>query len=555
MQGISLKSRAIALAYCGAAVALILSIMSSSGLGAFAQITLLVIVCGGLTWASKAQTLEDINQAVENVKCRVIAASEGDLCSPMPRNVGASLPELANALDGMFAQVKSELANATTLALFDPVTSLANRTHFRHEAESVLRSRSTDGIVALAFIDLDNFKSVNDTFGHASGDYVLSKIANRLRAVVSAEVLRRTVTDDEAIIARLAGDEFTILFPHVDDQAGAARLGSLLLDALAKPIEIDGFRITVGASIGIALTPNHGTTLAQLMRAADVAMYHAKANGRGQFQFYTEALTERMAQRTQLESELRTAIARDEFTLVFQPQMALASGEIQAVEGLLRWIHPTDGLRYPGSFLACAEESGLIAEIGNWSILALAKHAARWGHDSLAPRMAVNLSPRQVARPNFFQRLNDAFVQYNAPLSVIEFEVSEAVLMDCGPAMVEQLVSLRQRGARIAIDDFGSGLSSLSRLRSLPFDTVKLDTTLVAGIEHDAAARDIVQAVIGLVHSLGAQAVAEGVETLGQLDVLRVMGCDAAQGYAIAPPMTEEDCRAWLSNTRPRIAA
>ena len=559
MEGITLKSRAIAFAFCVGAVAFILSVASAPDSGhdseSIARAIVVAMVCAVLSWASAERALSGIAEAIDGTIARVVAAAEGDLSTPTPQSVGAALPQLSGALDGMFAQVRTNLESATTLALYDPVTSLANRTHFRQEAERALRGLAPGEMAALAFIDLDHFKLVNDTQGHAIGDQVLAKIANRLRAVVAAETIRRGDSARETSVGRLAGDEFTVLLADIEGRDDAARVGAALLKALVKPIDIGGIQVTVGASIGIALVPEHGTTLTQIMRAADVAMYHAKASGRGQFQFYADSLAVRMARRTQLEVELRNALDNDEFATVFQPQITLATGEVQAVEGLLRWNHPTDGLRLPGTFLACAEESGLIHAIGDWAIESFAERVASWKQDALAPRITVNLSPRQIARPEFFARLTGSLARHRAPLSVIEFEVSELVLMNCGPAMLEQIAKLRADGARIAIDDFGSGSSSLTRLRSLPFDTVKLDASLVTGIDRDGRARDIAQAVIGLIHSLGAQAVAEGVETLAQLDFLRAMGCDAAQGYVIAPPMTEADCRVWLSKTRERMVA
>ena len=448
----------------------------------------------------------------------------------------------------MFAQVRTNLDSATTLALYDPVTALPNRTHFRDSVERMTLGMAKSQISALAFIDLDHFKAVNDTLGHAGGDQALVKVANRLRKIAAGETVRLADGCGETLVGRYAGDEFAMFFPCVEGRDDAARIGEALLASLTKPFEIGGQQVAVGASVGIALSPDHGTTLTMLMRAADVAMYHAKASGRGQYQFFAERLAERMAKRTQLETELRDAVARAEFAIAYQPQVSLGDGRVLAAEGLLRWNHPTEGLRLPASFIPCAEESGLIADIGDWAIDALAQRVARWTTDPLAPRIAVNLSPRQIARPDFFARLWTALRRVDAELSLIEFEIEEAVLMQCSAPVLDQFRHLRHHGATIAIDDFGSGASSLARLRSLPFDAVKLDGSLIKGIDSDTAARDVIQAVIGLVHSLGARAVAEGVETQGQYDMLRIMGCDAAQGYAIAAPMLEDDYRSWAGD-------
>ncbi|UVO53032.1 bifunctional diguanylate cyclase/phosphodiesterase [Sphingomonas sp. SUN039] len=559
MEGVTLKSRAVAFAFCVGATAFILALIALAdptpdAPGVFRAVAI-AIVCAIMSWASAERALAGVAEAVDVATARIVEAAEGDLTSRTPSAVEEALPLLSGALDGMFAQVRENLESATTLALFDPITSLANRTHFRHEAERALKAVPTGGMSVLAFIDLDNFKAVNDTFGHASGDQALVMVANRLRAVAAGEVVRQSGAAGEPIVGRHAGDEFALFFPHVEGRDDAARLGGALLDALTKPFDIGGQQVTVGASIGLALSPEHGTMLTPLIRAADVAMYHAKASGRGQYQLFAELLAERMARRTLLEVELRHAIEHKEFTIAYQPQVALADGRVQAAEGLLRWNHPTDGLRLPANFIACAEESGLIHEIGDWAIDEIARRVAHWTDDPIAPRFAVNLSPRQITRPEFFTRLNGALARARTPLSLIEFEVSEAVLMECSPAVLDRIGQLRRDGATIAIDDFGSGLSSLARLRSLPFDTVKLDASLIAGMEGDQAARDVVQAVITLVHGLGAKAIAEGVETAGQYDMLRVMGCDAAQGYAIAPPMIEADYRVWAGRAADRMRA
>lgn len=559
MHGVTLKSRAIAFAFCVGAVAFILSVTSASASiydpAAITRALIAAIVCAVLSWASAERALSGVAEAIDGTIERVVAAAEGDLSSPTPPEVGQSLPLLSLALNGMFDQVRGNLERATTMALFDPVTALANRIHFRNELERAMKAAPDGHIGALAFIDLDEFKAVNDSMGHAMGDQVLAKVANRLRAMAAVESARHVGATGETIVGRLAGDEFTVYFPRLADRYDAERVGAALLAAVAKPIVLGDQHIVVRASIGIALWPEHGTTSTTIMRAADVAMYHAKAQGRAQCRFYDDSLAQRMARKTQLESELRAAVKNEEFQIVYQPQISLSDGRVDAVEGLLRWNHPVDGLRMPSSFLRCAEESGLIYDIGDWAIDALALRIATWPQDGFAPRMAVNLSPRQIARPEFFSRLTAALDLYKADMSLIEFEISETVLMDCGSATLEQIALLRRNGARVAIDNFGVGASSLLQLRARPFDSIKLDGSLIADIEHNDTARELVQAVVSLVHSLGARAIAGGVEAPGQLDVLRVMGCDAAQGYAIAPPMTEEDCRDWVSNTRDRIVA
>ena len=514
-----------------------------------------VIVCAAIGWVSATRALASVSKVVDLATMRVVQAAEGDLTSATPLAVRASLPHLSDALDAMFARVRDNLESATSLARSDPITLLGNRIHFHHEAERAIKALPEGTVSALFFVDLDNFKSVNDTLGHACGDQALLKMANRLRAVAASEVVLQGGAGGEPIVGRYAGDEFTLFFPQVDGRDDAARIGEQLVASLAKPFEVGGQQVTVGGSIGIALSPEHGNTLTALISAADVAMYHAKASGRGHYQFYAELLAQRIANRSRLEVELRQALTRNEFMMVFQPQVTLFDGRVRAVEGLLRWNHPVDGLRAPASFIESAEDSGLIVELGDWAIDELARRIGNWPNDPLAPRIAVNLSARQIARPEFFARLHDALTRSKARLSLIEFEVCEAVLMECRNDVLDQIRRLQREGATIVIDAFGSGSSSLARLRSLPFDLVKLDPSLVAGIESDPAAREMAQAVITLVHGLGARAIADGVETNAQYEMLRVMGCDGAQGQVIAPPMAEEDYRVWVGNTPERMRA
>lgn len=553
MEGVTLKSRAIAFAFSTGAITFILALLAAADTvpdtAIVTRALVVALICGIMSWAAAERALSGLAVAIDVASARIVAAAEGDLVAPTPREVHAALPELSGAMDAMFAQVKANLESAHRIAMFDPVTSLANRTFFRREAERTLRDLPDGAFAALAFIDLDNFKDVNDSLGHAQGDQLLNKVANRLRAIVAAETVRHHGAAEEALVGRLAGDEFTMLFPHVADRDDAERLANAIVSAIARPFELAGQNVVIGASVGVAMRPDHGCTLASLMRAADVAMYHAKASGRGQFQFYVDELSERLEDRSRLETQLRVAIERDEFMMVYQPQVRLHDNVVAVAEGLLRWNHPIDGLRLPREFLGCAEDSGLIIEIGDWAIDWLAVRIADWPTDALAPRLAVNLSPRQIARPEFFTRLRGALARNQASLGYIDFEIGEAVLMQSGPMVLEQLAGLRRDGARIVIDDFGAGTSSLAQLRTVPVDQIKLDSCLIAGIEHDAVAREILQAVIALVHALGATAVAEGVETQAQLDVLRVMGCDAVQGYVFAPPMSEVEYRRWAGST------
>jgi diguanylate cyclase len=558
MEGFSLKSRAISFAFSMGAVAFILAILAGADANLDAQaLTRAVIVAlifGVMAWAVGEHTIAGVATSVDAATERVIAAAQGDLSTPTPGAVGEALPDLSLALDGLFHQVRSNLESVHALAMFDPVTSLPNRTSFRRDVERLIRTLPDTVQSALIFIDLDHFKAVNDTLGHAHGDQLLGMVANRLRTVARAETARRGDGVIDAVVGRLAGDEFTIFFPQVEDEAMVTRMARGLLAALTEPFELSGHRVDVGASIGIAMRVRDGRSLTALMRAADVAMYNAKARGRGQFQFYTEEMAEKLADRTRLETDLRAAVERDEFTLVFQPQVTLATGQVLSAEALLRWNHPTDGLRMPGSFIGAAEETGLIYAIGDWAMENAAKTLARWPMLGLDHRLSVNLSPRQVARADFFPKLRAALERHQAPLDMLEIEITETIAMECGEVVLREIAALRAQGALVAIDDFGAGYSNLARLRQLPVDKIKLDRSLVVDIATDAEARTILQAVIGLVHGLGCTAVAEGVEDAAQMDVLRVMGCDAVQGFLIATPMCEADYVDWSKVERSALA-
>lgn len=557
MEGVSLKSRAVAFAACVGATAFILALLATAGAGyqsfEISRAVVVAIVCGVMSWASAQRSIAGVAESVDAASVRIVAAAHGDLTSPTPPEVAKTLPEISAALDSMFRQVQANLDSVHVLAMFDPVTALANRTNFRREADRILRSLPPESECALFFLDLDKFKAVNDTYGHAQGDQLLGMVANRLRVVAEAES-SRAPTMIAPLVGRLAGDEFTILVANANGVAGATRVARALLAVMTEPFDLAGHSLDVGVSIGVAMRPAAGQSLAALMRAADVAMYHAKASGRAQFQFYSDALALRLADRTRLEDDLRLAVDRDELTIALQPQICLTDGSIVAAEALLRWNHPIDGLRTPETFIAAAEESGIIFEVGNWSIDAVGKLAAEWAKADVPYRLAVNLSPRQINRADFFLRLHQAIEHHGISLTMLEFEISEALAMSCGETVLIEIAKLRAGGARVSLDNFGSGYSSLTRLSTLPIDRVKIDSSLIADIATHVNARTIVQSIVALAHGLGFEVVAEGVETRDQMEVLRVMGCDAAQGYAIAHPMSEAELVAWGQRDRERLA-
>jgi diguanylate cyclase (GGDEF)-like protein len=474
---------------------------------------------------------------------RLLAVEDGDLVSPPPAIVRQNMPKLAAAVDTLFAEVRASIENAQALGMYDPVTSLPNRLHFRSEADKLLGGAAAGSSCAMLFVDLDRFKMVNDSLGHARGDQLLIMVANRLRVVVTAEVAEGP--GRRPLLARLAGDEFTLFFPEITSVSDVERVARRIALAISEPFERYGHSVDIGASIGVAISPDHGSSIESLMRAADIAMYRAKALGGGQHCLFNDELAADHQRKIDTEKALTEAVQRGEFVLAYQPQLSLVTGELVGTEALLRWNHPRDGLCLPGSFIPVAESTGLISEIGDWVIGEISATLGNWHRDGFDRRVAFNVSPRQLDRVDFFSRLRHALADNGVPLSMVELEFTETAAMRASEAVVAEIAALRADGVRISIDDFGTGYSNLSRLRTLPLDRVKLDPSLIADIEQSERARVIVQAVIQLIKGVDCEIVAEAVETSAQADILRAMGCHTIQGFVFAEPMFEDEYLGW----------
>jgi len=514
----------------------------------FDQKILAAIVAGAfcllVSYIAAERPNSESARALAALSERLLAVEDGDLVSPAPQTVQENMPKVAAAVDSLFAEVRASIENAHALGMYDPVTSLPNRLHFRSEADKLMSEVLEGERSSMLFVDLDRFKLVNDSLGHARGDQLLIMVANRLRVVVNAEFTGSART--RPLLARLAGDEFTIFFPEIGSVAEIERVARRIVLAIAEPFELCSHSVDIGASIGIAICPEHGSSIESLMRAADIAMYRAKALGGGQYCLFDSDLAADHQEKIETEKALSEAVLRDEFVLAFQPQMSLVTGEVAGAEALLRWNHPRDGLRLPGTFIPVAERTGLIADIGDWVVEEVAATLANWHRDGFDGRLGFNISPRQVERPDFFVKLRQAFNDADVPLSLIELEFTESAAMEVSLHVLEEIAALRKDGARITIDDFGTGYSNLARLRAMPLDRVKLDPSLIADIETSDKARLIVQAVIHLIKGVECEIVAEAVETSAQADMLRAMGCDTVQGYIFAPPMMEEEFLAWI---------
>jgi diguanylate cyclase (GGDEF)-like protein/PAS domain S-box-containing protein len=408
-------------------------------------------------------------------------------------------------------------------AYHDALTGLPNRLLFKDRLTVALaHARRLRRPLAVMFLDLDHFKLVNDTLGHSTGDQLLKIVAQRLQ-----ESLR-----EEDTIARMGGDEFTVLLSRLNGTEDAAMVARKLLETIAQPIAVDGRELFITTSIGIAICPHDGDNAEILLKNADNAMYRAKESGRSSYQLCTPAMNVRVLERLALESSLRRALERDEFIIHYQPQINLASGAIVGMEALLRWQHPDHGIVPPATFIPVAEDTRMIVEIGEWVLRQACMQARRW-HDGPYPmaRVAVNLSPRQFQHSDLQKMIADALDFAGLDPHFLELEITEGTAMQNTERTIATLNSLREMGVMISIDDFGTGHSSLNYLRTFPIDSIKLDQTFVHEIEVSRRDRAIVSAVISMAHGLGLRVTAEGVETEGQLDFLRSEGCDDVQGF------------------------
>jgi len=530
----------------------VFSLMALIYITEFDQKILAALVAGAfcllISYVASERPNSDSARALAALGDRLLAVENGDLVSPTPTIVRKTMPKLASAVDTLFAEVRASIENAQALGMYDPVTSLPNRLHFRSEADKLLAEATNGRTSAMLFVDLDRFKSVNDSLGHARGDQLLIMVANRLRVVVNAEFTGSARL--RPLLARLAGDEFTMFFPDVESVADIERIARRVVVAIAEPFELSSHSVDIGASIGIACAPEHGTTIESLMRAADIAMYRAKSAGGGQHWLFNEQLAAEHEQKVATEKALTEAVQRGEFHLVYQPQMSLVTGETCGAEALLRWNHPRDGLRLPSTFIPVAERTGVISEIGDWVLAEVAATLGNWHRSGFNQRLAFNVSPRQVDRPDFFLRVRQAFADAEVPLSLVELEFTESAAMEVSDGVLAEIGALRADGATIAIDDFGTGYSNLARLRAMPLDRVKLDPWLIADIDSNERARVIVQAVVHLIKGVGCEIVAEAVETVAQADILRAMGCDVIQGFVFSPAMSEAQFLAWVGSGR-----
>ncbi len=436
------------------------------------------------------------------------------------------------------------------LAYYDGLTGLANRHLFARQLGQALASaRERSHTMALLYIDLDHFKNVNDTLGHAAGDELLRAVSDRLRRVVRASdvVAMLGRTQAQGGLARLGGDEFAILLPAVPSTEICGDVAQRILGQLGEPFETAGQRVAGGASIGIAFFPQDAQNVETLMKNADTALYHAKERGRNQFQFFRTELNSAAQRRMEIERELQNALAEQQFRLVFQPRVDLRTGTPVTLEALIRWKSPVLGTVPPSHFIPIAEKTGQIVPIGAWVLEEALRNLRRWRDAGLASlSVAVNLASAQLEAPRFFESVSKLLKQMRLEPSDLEFEITEGTLLRQDESMLRPLRELRSMGVRIALDDFGTGYSSLSYLQQLSPDALKLDRSFVSDLDTNRTSAGIVAAVISMTHSLGIRSVAEGVERTEELERLRELGCDEIQGFLYCVPLEADEVQAFL---------
>ena len=430
--------------------------------------------------------------------------------------------------------VRNERASVLRLANLDPLTGLLNRAAFSDELDHQLKTMASGHEIALLILDLDRFDAVNDTFGHSIGDLVLQGVAERLLKLVQPK----------DIVARFGGDEFAILQANVPQAAGSRILAKRIAALIAQPFDIEGNSVRIGVSIGVAIAPFDAETGAELLKNAHLAVHCAKSDGPGVARYFEPRMDERMQTRRLLAQELQNALANGEFEMFYQPVIAIDSRKIIGVEGLIRWQHPILGRVSPADFIPLAEETGLIIPIGEWVLRQACRDAAGWRPEI---RIAVNVSPAQLRDRSFVATVNAALDDANLDPHRLELEITETALVIDSALTIAILTELRDCGITVAMDDFGSGYSSINYLRQFPFDKIKIDGSFISGSDQSTDAAALVRMVAALGNALGVETTAEGVETESEFLMVQEAGCTQVQGYLISKPKPASEIASLLT--------
>ncbi len=443
------------------------------------------------------------------------------------------------------------------LAYYDLVTGLPNRAQLRENLSQILHwSERQENQFALLFLDLDHFKQVNDSLGHDAGDELLKQVSERLAAVLREsdtlsfpEGEHADNSESNDTVARIGGDEFVVLLGCINRPEDAARVAERIAESVREPYLLADVEVTVTTTIGISVYPEDGRDSESLMKHADVAMYHAKENGRNGYQFYSTDIHEHALSRFSMERELKHAITEQGLTLLYQPKLDVLTGRTVGVESLVRWNHPERGEIAPADFIPLAEETGLIMPLGRWVLNEAARQVQEWKTQGLGVfSIAVNCSPVQFTQGNMIRDIEDAIINNNIDPNLLEIELTENLFLHNIENGIELLNNLKELGVQIALDGFGTGISSLSYLKRLPVDKIKIDRTFVKELHHDKGDEAIVSAIVTLGHRLNLSIVAEGIENLEQLNILRKLNCNEVQGYYFSYPLSHSDFTQWLED-------
>jgi two-component system CheB/CheR fusion protein len=528
--------------------------LGGPGLQGWASLLLLALGVSACTFWMASKLTGSIRALQRSTE----ALANGDFDAPVEVDCNCEVGGLATSFRKMATRLNSNLLRINTLAYTDAITALPNRSVIDHLLRYALApERVQDFRAAILFIDLDGFKRINDTLGHEGGDELLRQASRRILEQGLGRTLQTidSCTDDfgnpcsrlpvDTVFARFAGDEFVAVLPGQTDRTQLLQVGEAIIAALADPFRIHGQQVSVSASIGIAITPDDAVTATELLSFADLAMYTSKQAGKARCCFFDKQIRAGLMQRTETEADLRLALKRGELLLHYQSKLDAARMTLCGVEALVRWQHPQRGLLMPAAFIDLAEQTGLMAQLGEQVLRLAVAQCRAWLDAGVRRTVAVNVSPSQFSDPAFVERLLALLHQAQLPPSMLSIEITESMAMTNGEATVQRLDALRAAGVVVAIDDFGTGYSNLSHLSQLPLDVLKIDQSLIQGIGDNAKSEAIVRAILGMARALGHRVVAEGIETWPQLQFLQALGCDAVQGYLLGRPMPAAQLDSW----------
>lgn len=492
--------------------------------------------------------------------------ANGELDRMMPIEGPNEIRQLGLAFSGMIGKLKQNIEQIYELAYVDRTTQLPNREFFRKELTRAIRRAVRQKVTGgLLFVDLDGFKRVNDTHGHDAGDAILSQFSERLANVLRAEDLiafkamnaMETEEGDsdhanknKQMLARLGGDEFTVLLSEIREPTDAATVSQRIIEAVSEPFDINGAKINIGASVGIAIFPRDGSDYQTILKSADMAMYQAKEEGKNTYRYFSAELNAEASRRMEIEQDLRLAIEeKNQLELYYQPKIHCGSALPKSAEALIRWKHPEKGMIPPLDFISIAEDCGLILPLGKWVLEQACTQLKQFENDGIDISIAVNISTAQFERPDLSDIVIEVLEQTGANPANLELELTESMAMQNPDIALNHINVLKKLGVRFAIDDFGTGYSNLSQLSRLPFDVFKIDRSFVDKLTNreDEHGRIIVKTILGMANSLNYETVAEGVETVSQLEFLSEYGCTYAQGYYFARPMPSKEFYQWYS--------